>query len=57
MECDPSIKSIIMKLDADAHQFVVEELDDEHVLVKEHALPLLKEKLDAVSIYSSCSIL
>jgi TFIIH basal transcription factor complex TTD-A subunit len=49
VECDPSIKSIIMKIDSEEHIFVVEELDDQHLVIQEKQLPLLKAKLEDVS--------
>ncbi len=49
MECDPSIKSIIVKIDSDDHTFIVEELDDQHLVIHEKMLPLLKMKLEDVS--------
>lgn len=50
MECDPSIKSIILKIDADDHAFIVEELDDQTLVVKETMVNLLKQKLQEVDI-------
>ncbi len=53
VECDPSIKAIIVKLDAESgHKegYIIEELDDQHVVVKENRLTELKMKLDDVSI-------
>lgn len=47
VECDASIKSIIMSIDKEAgHEFVIEVLDDEHIVVKETMVRLLKQKLD-----------
>ena len=48
--CDPSIKSVIMKIDAEDHAFVVEDLDDETVVVKETMVNLLKQRLKDVSV-------
>lgn len=48
VECDPSIKSIIVKIDAGDHAFIVEELDDQTLVIKENMLPILKQKLDDV---------
>ena len=44
--CDPSIKAIILKIDAPRHDFIVEDLDDTTALVKESMLPALKARLD-----------
>ena len=48
MECDPSIKSIILKIDADDHAYIVEELDEQTLVVKETMVNLLKQKLQEV---------
>ena len=53
MECDPSIKSIILRIDADDHAFIVEELDDQTLVVKETMVNLLKQKLQEVDITRS----
>ncbi|CAG8980034.1 hypothetical protein HYALB_00009243 [Hymenoscyphus albidus] len=46
IECDPSIKAIIMKIDSESHHFVVEELDDQTLVIKENMLGELKRRLD-----------
>ncbi|KAH7399949.1 RNA polymerase II transcription factor B subunit 5 [Cadophora sp. MPI-SDFR-AT-0126] len=48
VECDPSIKSIIVKIDAGDHAFIVEELDDQTLVIKENMLAILKQKLDDI---------
>lgn len=48
VECDPSIKSIIMKIDSEDHAFVVEDLDDGTLVIKENMLSVLKMRLDDV---------
>lgn len=48
MECDPSIKSIIVKIDSEEHAFIVEDLDDQTLVIKENMLSILKMKLDEV---------
>lgn len=53
VECDPSIKSIIVKIDSEEHAYVVEELDDQTLVIQENMLPLLKARLDDVSILNS----
>lgn len=50
VECDPSIKAIILKIDAAHHDFIVEDLDDQTLVVKETKLKELKQKLDSVSL-------
>ncbi|ESZ94437.1 RNA polymerase II transcription factor B subunit 5 [Sclerotinia borealis F-4128] len=47
VECDPSIKSIIIKIDADSsHAYIVEDLDDETLVIKENMLGMLKTRLE-----------
>jgi len=46
VECDASIKSIIVKLDSVDHAFIVEELDDQTLVIKENMLSVLKMRLD-----------
>lgn len=48
VECDPSIKSIIVNIDSENHDFIIEDLDEERVVVKENMVPLLKQKLEDV---------
>lgn len=49
VECDASIKSLIVKIDSQKHDYIVEELDDQTLVIQENMLPLLKAKLDEVS--------
>ncbi|KAJ5549481.1 General transcription and DNA repair factor IIH subunit tfb5 [Penicillium frequentans] len=47
IECDPSIKSMILKYDEERHDYIVEDLDDEnHLVIKESQLENLKARLD-----------
>ncbi|KAL9022046.1 MAG: hypothetical protein Q9185_000787 [Variospora sp. 1 TL-2023] len=48
VECDPSIKAIILKIDQERHDYIVEDLDDQTLVIKESQLPGLKERLDKV---------
>ena len=49
IECDPSIKSMILKYDEERHDYIVEDLDDEnHLVIKESQLQNLKVRLDQV---------
>jgi len=45
IQCDPSIKAIISKIDSAHNDFIIEDLDDETVVVKESKLQELKERL------------
>lgn len=53
IECDPSIKSIIVNIDSHNHDYIIEDLDDERVVVKENMVPLLKSKLEEVRFHAS----
>lgn len=47
VECDASIKSIIVSIDNESNnEFVIEVLDDTHIVVKETMVQALKQKLD-----------
>ncbi|KAJ6056752.1 uncharacterized protein N7446_007643, partial [Penicillium canescens] len=47
IECDPSIKAMILKYDEERHDYIVEDLDDEnHLVIKESQLENLKVRLD-----------
>ncbi|KAL2758077.1 hypothetical protein ACRALDRAFT_2100128, partial [Sodiomyces alcalophilus JCM 7366] len=46
IECDPSIKSIIVNIDSANHDFIIEDLDEQRVVVKENMLAELKRKLE-----------
>ncbi|KAJ5815801.1 hypothetical protein N7447_008034 [Penicillium robsamsonii] len=49
IECDPSIKSMILKYDEERHDYIVEDLDDEnHLVIKESQLQNLKVRLDQI---------
>ncbi|KAK2747978.1 TFIIH complex subunit tfb5 [Myotisia sp. PD_48] len=46
IECDPSVKAIILKYDEERHDYIVEDLDDDRYLViKESQLANLKRRL------------
>lgn len=49
VECDASIKAIIVKIDAEKHDFIIEELGEEAVVIKENMIPILKERINTVS--------
>lgn len=49
MECDPSVKAIILKYDEERHDYIVEDLDDDrHLVIKESQLQNLKDRLGQV---------
>lgn len=46
VQCDPSIKAIVMRIDQqNQHSFVIEEIDDEHILVHAKKHDELKMRL------------
>jgi TFIIH basal transcription factor complex TTD-A subunit len=56
VKCDASIKAMLVDIDSNnRNDFIIEELDEEHVLVKETKVAELKFKLQAVS-HSSAGI-
>ncbi|KFY45566.1 hypothetical protein V494_00891 [Pseudogymnoascus sp. VKM F-4513 (FW-928)] len=46
VECDPSIKAIIVKLDSERNDYIVEELDDQTLVINEAKLGTLKMALE-----------
>ena len=53
VECDPSIKAIILKIDQDKHDYIVEDLDDQTLVIKESQLQRLKGRLEEVNSSST----
>jgi TFIIH basal transcription factor complex TTD-A subunit len=50
MKCDASIKAMLVDIDnKNNHEYIIEELDEEHILVKETMVNQLKARLNAVS--------
>ncbi len=55
VECEPAIKSILVHIDSTHHnEFIIEDLDETHLFVKETMLHLLKQKLEEVSWLRTC---
>lgn len=51
IECDPSVKAIILKYDEERHDYIVEDLDDDrHLVIKESQLENLKFRLGKVRV-------
>ena len=48
VQCDASIKAIICKIDGERHDFIVEDLDDETLVIKESKIGELKVRLAEV---------
>lgn len=51
VECDASIKAIIVKINAEDHNaYIIEDIDDEHVLIQASKHEQLKTRLNAVCV-------
>lgn len=48
VECDPSIKSIIISIDKEDNEYIIEDLDESHLVVKDNMVAKLKTELDKV---------
>ncbi|AET40275.1 TFIIH complex subunit TFB5 Ecym_5535 [Eremothecium cymbalariae DBVPG len=46
VQCDPSIKALILQIDSGNHDIIWEELDDTHLLVDPEKVAYVKEKLN-----------
>ncbi|CAK7565980.1 MAG: TFIIH complex subunit tfb5 [Sporothrix epigloea] len=46
IECDPAIKSIIVNIDSERHDFIIEDLDEQRLVVNENMMETLKRKLE-----------
>ncbi|KAI8963737.1 nucleotide excision repair, TFIIH, subunit [Daldinia sp. FL1419] len=46
VECEPSIKSIIMDIDSKSNEYIIEDLDETHIVVKDTMVAQLKLELD-----------
>lgn len=50
MRCDASIKAMLVDIDSkNNNEYIIEELDEEHILVKETKIVELKGRLNNVS--------
>lgn len=50
VECDPSIKSIIINIDNETNEYIVEDLDETHLMIKDNMVAKLKTELEQVSL-------
>jgi len=51
VKCDASIKAMLVDIDSkNNNEFIIEELDEEHILVKETKINELKARLNEVSM-------
>jgi TFIIH basal transcription factor complex TTD-A subunit len=51
IECEPAIKTLIIDIDSADHNYIIEDLDEQRLVIKENMVALLKKKLDDVSLY------
>lgn len=52
MRCDASIKAMLVDIDSkNNNEYIIEELDEEHILVKETKINELKARLNSVSLF------
>jgi len=46
IECDRAIKAIIVHIDSENNDFIIEDLDETHLFIKENMVQELKKRLD-----------
>ncbi|CCC68499.1 hypothetical protein NCAS_0B04150 [Naumovozyma castellii] len=46
VQCDPSIKALIVQIDAQRSDIILEELDDTHLLVDPSKVDFIKQELN-----------
>lgn len=46
VQCDPSIRALILRMDADRNDIIYEELDDTHLLVDPSKVEFIKYELN-----------
>lgn len=46
IQCDPSIKALIIQLDGERSDIILEELDDTHLLVDPSKVEFIKQELN-----------
>ncbi|KLU86730.1 hypothetical protein MAPG_05742 [Magnaporthiopsis poae ATCC 64411] len=46
IECDPLIKAAIVDIDKRRNDIIVEDIDEEHLVIKENMVDYLKSQLD-----------
>lgn len=53
VKCDASIKAMLIDIDSKHHEtFIIEDLDEEHVLVKDTMVAELKQRLQGVGLHT-----
>lgn len=46
IECDPSIKALIVNIDSSQHNIILDELDDTHLMIHPSMVEVVKQKLN-----------
>ncbi|CDO51638.1 similar to Saccharomyces cerevisiae YDR079C-A TFB5 Component of the RNA polymerase II general transcription and DNA repair factor TFIIH [Geotrichum candidum] len=46
IECDPSIRALVLNIDAKTHDIIIEELDETHLMVDENKVEYIKSELN-----------
>ncbi|KAH8893175.1 nucleotide excision repair, TFIIH, subunit [Thozetella sp. PMI_491] len=46
IECEPAIKSILVHINSESQDFIIEDLDEQRLVVKENMVYILKQKLE-----------
>ncbi|KAK6463776.1 RNA polymerase II transcription factor B subunit 5 [Scheffersomyces coipomensis] len=46
VQCDPSIRALILQIDNERPGIVLEELDDSHLLIKQDKIDVVKDELN-----------
>ncbi|ODV93328.1 hypothetical protein PACTADRAFT_5115 [Pachysolen tannophilus NRRL Y-2460] len=46
IQCDPSVKALILSIDHDKHDIVIDDLDETHLLVDQSKINYVKQELN-----------
>lgn len=46
VQCDPSIRALILQIDSNSRGIVIEELDGTHLMIKQDMVPFVKLELN-----------
>lgn len=46
VQCDPSIKALILKIDSERHDIVIEELDETRLVIDQNKVQAVKNELN-----------
>lgn len=48
VQCDPSIRALIIQMDVERHDIIIEELDDNHLLIHPDKVQFIKNELNVM---------